>query len=190
MALKDPIARAAYDKAYRLRRYGPPTSGHYLRGCTPQNFWQHVDKTENCWLWMGRKHPFGYGVLLFGREIARDRKQAFAHRVAWELTYGTIPSRTQVCHSCDVPVCCNPAHLFLGTQRDNMADKVKKDRQAKGTKVGCAKLTEDNVREIRACWGVMATQRQLAREFGVHQSIISDIVTRKTWKHVRNEVVE
>ena len=119
--------------------------------------------------------------------MGRGRSYRLAHRVAWEFTYGDIPPNRYVCHRCDVPTCVNPSHLFIGTHADNTADMVTKNRQAKGVRQGHSKLTEGKVREIRACWLVMASQPELARQFGVRQSTISGIVLRKSWKHVSNE---
>jgi hypothetical protein len=147
---------------------------------TPENFWARVDKTPTCWLWTKGTRR-GYGQLMV------QKRTLMAHRVAWTLTHGVIPDGMALCHHCDVPLCCNPAHMFLGTRRDNNEDRDRKGRCAKGTqKPRTAKLTDDQVREIRACWLVMASQAQLARDFGVSPSIIRDVVLRKTWRHVQD----
>jgi len=87
-------------------------------------FWASVDirGPDECWPWLGRRLPRGYGVIAVGREKRR------AHRVAWELTCGAIPAGLNVCHRCDHPPCCNPAHLVLWTQAENMADAAAKGR--------------------------------------------------------------
>lgn len=147
-------------------------------------FWPKVDRCapEDCWEWQASLTPKGYGQIARGR----GRSPAAAHRVAWELTNGPIPGGQVLCHKCDNTKCCNPNHLFIGTQKDNMADAARKGRisrahQLKGEDHNQAKLTEDDVRAIRAS---DKSQKELAREYGVAKGTISFIVNRQTWKHV------
>lgn len=112
-----------------------------------------------------------------------------AHRVAWESANGPIPACLMVCHRCDNPACCNPSHLFLGTNRDNVDDMVAKGRapggSARGESHGLSKLTAEWVREIRRIWqGGRTKQRDLADLYGVDQQVIWSVVNRRTWKHV------
>jgi len=88
-----------------------------------ERFWAKVDRTDDCWLWTACRTTHGYGQ--FRPERSRG---AQAHRVAWELTNGPIPAGMLVLHRCDNPPCVNPAHLFLGTQSDNMRDMYAKGR--------------------------------------------------------------
>ena len=92
-------------------------------------FWSKVNKTDGCWLWTGYRFHAGYGGF---HESQPKRTVRLAHRVAWELTNGLIPDGLHVCHTCDNRSCVRPDHLFLGTNADNVADKVAKGRQAKG----------------------------------------------------------
>lgn len=103
-------------------------------------FWSKVDRTgTGCWLWLASLTGAGYGQFwLNGRREG-------AHRVAWELTYGPIPDGLLVCHDCpdgDNPRCVNPAHLFLGTTKDNADDMVAKGRGATGDKAPARRFPE------------------------------------------------
>jgi hypothetical protein len=85
-------------------------------------FWKKVDTSGECWEWRASLWGGGYGCFWTGE------KRALAHRVSWELAHGEIPSGMCVCHSCDNKLCVRPDHLFLGTQRDNVQDAIKKNR--------------------------------------------------------------
>jgi len=96
-----------------------------------ERFWNRVDVREDknsCWEWLGPKQ-FNRGRVRIGSQVDDTRKLILPHRIAYELTYGPIPKGLFVCHHCDNPPCCNPIHLFLGTQRDNMQDAVRKGRK-------------------------------------------------------------
>lgn len=144
-------------------------------------FWDRADLTagpEGCWLWTGSVGSHGYGDLrrAGGRHL-------LAHRYAFELTHGRVPSGF-VCHSCDNRRCVNPAHLWEGTPADNSADCAAKDRSAHGERSYFAKLTADLVREIRARIANGEMQKDLAVEFGTHVNTIHYIKVRKTWRRV------
>ncbi len=142
----------------------------------PKRFWSKVDVCEvgECWEWLASKRE-GYGRFWIPAGPNRPGRLWEAHSVAWILTYGPIPKGLLCCHHCDNPSCCNPYHLFLGTNRDNHIDAAKKGRRAKA-------LTEDEVLEIRRLYKAgEKTQQDLADEFGVDQSAVSDIVRRETW---------
>lgn len=148
-------------------------------------FWEKVDRTGvGCWLWLAALNLTGYGVFNLGT----GKGNALAHRYAYELTHGPIPDGLFVCHHCDTPTCCNPAHLFLGTNSDNMQDASRKGRVViphhKGTAHKLAKLTDDAVREIRACAAAGESQRSLAARFGYTQAGICRVVNRLSWAHV------
>lgn len=147
--------------------------------------WSKVNKgggADSCWEWQGGKNIWGYGVIKFGD------KQVGAHRVAWILTNGGIPDGLLVCHHCDNPGCVNPAHMFLGTNKDNTADKFRKGRGADvaGERNPCAKLTAEQVRDARrrhAAGGI--TFKSLADELGVKRQTIEDAVNGRNWKHLK-----
>jgi hypothetical protein len=108
-----------------------------------------------------------------------------AHRMAWELTHGPIPPGLFVCHHCDNPPCCNPVHLFLGTNADNVDDKVKKYRQAVGENHGRAKLTNSDVVEIKRLSSKDKLEPHLiAPRFRVSVWQVSRIVNKRAWKHL------
>lgn len=211
-----------------------------------EDFWSileaHAENSSGneCWIWAGKRTRFGYGrVFVNGRTNT-------AHRVAWGVVNGPIPDGLCVCHDCpggDNPSCFRPSHLWLGTDADNMADKVRKGRQsrgpgsgpknpatgdrhgsvthpeavprgdrhgsrlhperrprgdenparlhperlARGEQVSNSKMTVDRVRELRrlhAGWDY--TYSQLATIFGITKATVATIVTRKTWKHVKD----
>jgi len=144
------------------------------------------EPNTGCFLWTGTTTGGGYG------RVRRGKRTHYAHRVAYELLVGPIPDGMHVLHHCDTPPCVNPEHLFLGTDADNIQDMDRKGRRVtrKGELHPRARLTEDDVRTIRARAAAGETQRPLAREYGVDQATISNIVTRKSWKHVQDSEVE
>ncbi len=151
-----------------------------------ERFWRNVKKTNDpngCWVWTGTKFGGGYGQ--FSWIIRKKRRFASTHRVAFEITFGEIPERLVVCHTCDNPSCVNPYHLFLGTPKDNTNDMIQKGRAIHQSheENGRSKLTEVQVEEIRRRYiPRIVTTRMLAKEFGVTSSVISDVVNYKTWK--------
>ena len=138
-------------------------------------FWSLVKKTKGCWLWTGNIDSKGYGRVHF--RGARHR----AHRVAYILTHGDRITSALLCHHCDNKVCVKPAHMFVGTNADNMRDCRLKGRTARGEKNGSNKLTIEQVRAIRLDH---RPQKIVAKEYGVAQPAISRIHTRARWGHL------
>jgi len=107
-----------------------------------------------------------------------------AHRVAWETTYGSIPKGMCVLHRCDNTACIRPSHLFLGTRDDNMKDRNRKGRQARGESHGNVKLTEAEVVAIRSSLSKGIPYTDLAEIYRVSPPTIHNIWTRKIWRHI------
>lgn len=150
-----------------------------------ERFWDKVEKTDTCWVWTAGKLWSGYGVI--SDAMGPVRKSIKAHRASWELHYGRIPEGMQVCHSCDNPPCVRPDHLFLGTAKDNVQDCISKSRRRLpiGIKHKMHKLTPKAVKEIRERYSLgNVSQRSLADEFGVSQTVVGDAIRRVTWRHV------
>lgn len=132
--------------------------------------------SAGCMLWLGDTDWNEYGRL----EV--DGRKVRAHRLAYELHHGVRLKPDQlVLHRCDRTRCCTPDHLFLGTQRQNMADMRAKGRAACGTRQPAAKLTDDLVRYIRSS---SAKGVELARELDVAETTISRVRRRTVWRHV------
>lgn len=143
---------------------------------TIRRFWERVDTTGDCWLWIGACNPQGYGLL-------RSRAVSFlAHRMSYVLTNGKIPCGLWVLHQCDTPACVNPNHLWIGTDLDNARDKQQKGRgnQPKGEANGRSKLSQTQVLEIVRRYE-NETARSLAEEFGVGIDTIFHIVSGRSW---------
>lgn len=142
-----------------------------------QRFWNLVNivDTDNCWEFTGYKWKTGYGCFWL------NGKSVCAHRAAYLLTTGVIPDGLNVCHTCDNPTCCNPRHLFLGTQKDNMHDRNRKNRanNAVGER-NAKKLTWQQVCEIRGLYSSgNHLQKEIAAKFNIAPSMVS-YITRKS----------
>ena len=146
-----------------------------LPGFTKQDFTDMLKPNGDCLEWTGGTLHDGYG-----QTSAYDKKWR-THRLALHLE-GIDVSGHHVLHSCDNPSCCNPAHLRIGTPQDNMDDMKSRGRQTRGVDTNSAKLTEQDVLEIRAITGM--TNRAIADKFGVGTTNISYIRNRKLWQHI------
>jgi hypothetical protein len=143
-------------------------------------FWSRVDVKgpDECWVWLRGKIPAGYGMF-----ITDAGKHIGAHIYSRSLVEGQIPAGLCVLHKCDNPSCVNPNHLSVGTQQDNIADKVAKNRQARGETQGSAKLTDSQVLEIRSI-GRSMNQRDIAKQFNVCQRTVQKILSGSGWSHI------
>jgi len=149
-------------------------------------FWSHVRKQDGCWLWEGGCDKHGYG----------RQCHTLTNRLAWIFTFGD-PGDLFVLHKCDNPPCCNPAHLFLGTQADNMADMNSKGRRRNRALLGEANpqavMTEELVKKIRGLYGpprgqgvkMKPTQKDIAALLGIKRSLVCEAILGRWWRHVQ-----
>lgn len=131
-------------------------------------FWSHVDQTagpDGCWPWQLSRRKDGYG------QVSVNHRMTAAHRVAFALDAGEMPVGQVVRHRCDNPPCCNPRHLRIGTQADNLRDMLERGRH-----VTVRKIDDEAVDAIRSASG---TQREIAAQYGVAQSLVSMIRNNK-----------
>jgi hypothetical protein len=175
-----------YTHHRRNVRYGSPiatknAAWRWLRLSDGQRFWIQVEKTETCWLWKGGLDKDGYPLFKASIDGVTHTR---GHRYSYHLHKGRIPFSLSVCHSCDTPACIRPDHFFLGTNRQNHADKMAKGRQrgpGQGEKHFAAKLTE---RQAKAILLDARPHSWIANEYGVTTGTVSDIKCRRSWGHL------
>ena len=178
------------------KRCGQPKDSHapecsYARMYPPieQRFWTRVIKGtgDACWEWQGSQDGHGYGSVFYQGRMQK------APRVAWQLTHGAIPAKTEVCHECDNPLCVRPDHLFLGNHMTNAQDMAAKGRQVfqrrperakRGEAHYCAKLDNSSIIAIRYRHKNGEPMEQIARSYDVSKQTIWRIIRRLTWKHI------
>lgn len=146
-------------------------------------FWTYIARggQDECWPWQRCVGDRGYGFFNF------DGETKLTHRLAYELTHGEGAAAGKVVrHTCDNPPCCNPNHLVLGTHKDNMHDKIKRGRarNLKGNECSWAKLTAEQIPEIRTLLKQKVYHKDIAAKFGVDTVTITDINLGRTWRHV------
>lgn len=157
------MPRGIYERSVETRAKIAAARRGRSPGPNVAKFWSKVDKSggpEACWPWTGATNELGYGVTQF------DGRAALAHRKAWALTNGPIPDDKLVCHRCDSPPCCNPAHHFLGTNADNMADMAAKGRAR------CKKLGVDGASRALDRIDAGESQASVCRDMGVSPSTL------------------
>jgi hypothetical protein len=144
----------------------------------PAHFWSKIDikGPDDCWLWEGCLNGSGYG------HYGIHRVDVIAHRFAYMLAKGYLEDGDCVCHSCDNPRCCNPNHLWVGTNRENTIDKLKKGRHPKGEKSIRARLKQSEVDQIRQMYATgNYTTTVLGEMFHCSATNIGMIVQYKRW---------
>lgn len=154
--------------------------GAYRKQDIAERFWSKVKRTKDCWLWQASFDRKGYGQFGVG-DVENGVRKERAHRMAWILTRGKIPSGFSLLHQCDTPACVNPKHLRLGTQQENQAEMKERNRSARGTRNGQSKLTEAQVKAIRKS---KDSYSALARRFNVHWQTVARAARRETWSCV------
>jgi HNH endonuclease len=166
----------------RWYRHGDPAGGAGIHYTNPRDAFSArtvKDDVTGCLLWTGSSDGKKYGHIRIKGKLVK------AHRYAWQLANGDIPSGLFVLHICDNPQCVNVGHLFIGTQLDNVRDMDAKGRrvnnQPRGEKCHAAKLTIDDVISIR---NDNRRQIDIAAQYGVKQGNVSKIKSKQAWGHV------
>lgn len=141
------------------------------------------EPNSGCLLWTAAVARNGYGVASYWR--GGRQKTEYAHRIAYKLANGSIPTGLYICHKCDVRSCINPEHLFAGTAADNTGDMTRKGRHAglrrKGSAHPRSKINEEAVRRILSAEG---THKEIGKEFGISADNVCLIRGNKAWQHV------
>ncbi|NQW92538.1 MAG: HNH endonuclease [Polaromonas sp.] len=149
-----------------------------------ERFFRQIEKTETCWLWLGRLVGKGYGMIGLGGAGA---KQVLSHRLSYQLHKGPIPDGMVIMHKCDNPRCVNPDHLEAGTQSQNIKDAIARGRKTlpvkkvRGEECGASKLNNGIVLSIRES---TLSLKALSILHNVSKSAIERIRYRKTWRHI------
>lgn len=140
-----------------------------------ERFWENVDVKgeDECWEWTAAKTTAGYGVIYWNSE------NTYAHRLSLELDNRPIPARFHACHKCDNPPCVNPKHLFVGSPRENMLDKVSKGRHPKGENHYAAKLLDSEIAEMRKLVAENGIIVDIAKRFNVTSGYVVEVASNR-----------
>lgn len=160
-------------------------------------FWTKVDVrgADDCWPWMATTTPEKTRSLPYGRFYISKSRIVRAHRAAFMISTGINPDQLLVCHSCDNPRCCNPKHLWLGTNAQNNADRAAKgrsapvtltasDRSRPGTEHHDAKISNADVVAIRERYARGDSVRTISADYPIGPTTIWRIATGRLWRHV------
>lgn len=182
---KPGVSRGQFERSRACSRSCATRLGHPNRvwPSLEDRFWAKVDKNpghgpgRECWIWTGSRDEFGYG------RFNRNGSGGSAHRAGYEITVGAIPAGFVIRHKCDNPACVRPDHLETGTSQDNSDDQVNRGRARapRGVESGHAKLDED---QVRAIFSDTRNQRDIAAEYGISQSSVMMIKTKRNWRHL------
>jgi hypothetical protein len=168
----------------RVRKHGTPDGGETNHAPSEERFWRGVDRkgADECWLYVRGARRGKYGLFQSG---GKGSPHVGAHRYSYEIHKGPIPEGLLVMHSCDVPRCVNPAHLSVGTYKQNAADMIAKGRHSRiaplGSQNGKSKLNEELALMIKCS---SETNAQLSRKLGLSPTTIRGVRIGRTWKHV------
>ena len=168
---------------YRFTKHGSPLKFASSQGqgeTLEQRFWSRVQikGVEECWPWLGKKNRNDYG-------FCNIEGLRHSHRVAAYFHFGAYPKSKHIMHKCDNPICCNPNHLQIGTRELNLQDKIEKQRQAKGSTHGKAKLDEKLVVNLREKYNSGYTIRELLPSArGVSYRVLWCALVGRTWRHI------
>lgn len=146
-----------------------------------ERFWGKVNKTDTCWLWVGSEHSdYHYGIFWINQQPFR------AHVYSWYLTHGNIPPNKDVLHKCNVRLCVNPEHLYIGTALDNARDRTRAGviTGNQGEARYNHKLTELQVKQIRRLYTSGITQEDIAKQYNVSRPLISMVCSHRIWRSV------
>lgn len=147
-------------------------------------FWSRVSKTDGCWCWTGRTNHHGYGMV----QMATGAQFKKAHRVMMEMITETpLVAGQCVLHTCDNTSCVRPDHLYIGSMRDNTNDRDSRGRYHRWYAASHprAKLTEDQVREIRLQHATGCGLKAIGARFGISSCSVWNIATRRSWKDLK-----